>query len=197
MTSAEPSVSIALSRLTSAPRRASIATPIASARVIVGSSPSGTFATIRPIANLNASASGKPAASQPIGRKASPATTATRAISQATRRTWRSSGLSSVSTRSVSAAMRPSSVCMPVLTTSAFASPPTQDDPLNTRFRASIRGPLVSRSSTERYTGCDSPVSVERSTSSAPSIRRPSAEMRSPSASTRTSPGTSVAASIV
>ena len=53
--SAEPSVSTALSRLTRAPRRASVATPTASASVIVGSSPSGTLATIRPIAKLNAS----------------------------------------------------------------------------------------------------------------------------------------------
>ena len=123
MTAVEPSVSTALSRLTSASRRASCATPTASASVIVGSSPSGTFATIRPIVKLTASPSGSPATSQPIGRKTRPAATATPAISHATRRTWRSSGLGSASTRSVSAAIRPSSVCIPVCTTIAFASP--------------------------------------------------------------------------
>ena len=96
ITPAEPSVSTALRRFTSAPRRASVATPTASASVIVGSSPSGTFATISPIAKLAASFSGSPAAKQPIGRNASPTTTATSAISHATRRTCCSSGLGSV-----------------------------------------------------------------------------------------------------
>ena len=118
--------------------------------MIVGSSPSGTLATIRPIAKLSASLSGSPAASHPIGRKAKPARTATSAISQATRRTCCSRGLSSVSTRSVRAAIRPSSVCIPVLTTSALASPPTHDEPLNTRLRASISGPEASSASAER-----------------------------------------------
>ena len=85
ITAAAPSVSTALSRFTSAPRRASAATPTASASVIVGNSPSGTFATIMPIAKLKASCSGSPATSQPIGRNATPTTTATSAISQATR----------------------------------------------------------------------------------------------------------------
>ena len=62
ITPAEPSVSTALSRFTSAPRRARVATPTASASVIVGSSPSGTFATISPIAKLAASFSDSPAA---------------------------------------------------------------------------------------------------------------------------------------
>ena len=87
MTAADPRVSTALSRLTSAPRRASDATPTASASVIVGSKPSGTFATIMPIAKLSASCNGSPATSQPIGRNATPTTIATSAISQATRRT--------------------------------------------------------------------------------------------------------------
>ena len=112
--------------------------------MIVGSSPSGTFATISPIAKLTASLSGSPATSQPIGRNASPAATATTAISQATRRTWRSSGLSSASTRWLSAAIRPSSVCIPVARTSACASPPTQPVPLKTRSRASTGGPAAS-----------------------------------------------------
>ena len=51
MTSVEPSVSTAVSRLTSARRAAIRRTPTASASVIVGSSPSGTLATSSPIAN--------------------------------------------------------------------------------------------------------------------------------------------------
>ena len=72
ITVVEPSVSTAQSRLTRAPRRASWRTPTASASVIVGRRPSGTFATIRPIANVSASSSGSPATSQPSGRNARP-----------------------------------------------------------------------------------------------------------------------------
>ena len=59
ITSVEPSVSTALSRLTTAPRRARLATPPASARVITGSRPSGTLPTISPIARTSASANGE------------------------------------------------------------------------------------------------------------------------------------------
>ena len=152
MTVVDPRVSTALRRLTSAPRRARSPTPTASASVIVGNSPSGTLATIRPIVNLTASFSGRSAPSHPIGKKASPTTTATSAISHATRRTSRSSGLGSASTRSVIAAIRPSSVCIPVPNTSARPSPPTQAVPLNTSSRASSRGPAVSANSDERRT---------------------------------------------
>ncbi len=98
MTLVDPSVSTALSRLTSAPRRARTRTPSASASVMVGSRPSGTFATMRPTANTAASEKGRPA-SMPRGRNARPMTTATTAMSRATRRTWCSSGLSSCSGR--------------------------------------------------------------------------------------------------
>ena len=107
-----PSVSTALSRLTRAPPRASRRTPSASASVIVGSSPSGTLATSRPIANISASWKGSPA-NMPMGRTRCPATTAIRAISHATRRTCRWSGLSSWRVRCDSAAIRPSSVRHP------------------------------------------------------------------------------------
>ncbi len=192
ITEAEPSVSTALSRFTSAPRRASIATPTASESVIVGSSPSGTLATIRPIVKLKASFSGRPATSQPIGRNARPAATATAAISHATRRTCASSGLGSASTRSVSAAIRPSSVCMPVRKTSAFASPPTQVEPLKTRSRASISGPgrvaQVSRAVDRlRLAGQGREVDVERALEE-PGVRRDPVALRRAS---RTSPGTS------
>ena len=54
----------------------------------------------------------------------------------------------------------------------------------------------MSANSGERSTGCDSPVKVDRSTSTAPASRRASAETRSPSANSSTSPGTSARASI-
>ena len=60
------------------------------------SRPSGTLATSSPIANMTASATGQPGPeASPSGTNAKPTTTATTAISQATRRTCRSSGLSS------------------------------------------------------------------------------------------------------
>ena len=61
ITVVEPRVSTADRRLTTAPRRARSRTPTASASVMVGSSPSGTFATINPIAKLSAAASVRPA----------------------------------------------------------------------------------------------------------------------------------------
>ena len=127
ITSVEPSVSTALRRLTSAPRRASAPTATASARVMTGSRPSGTLPASSPTANTTLSRSDSPAPRIASGMKASAIPTATPAISHATRRTWRSSGLGSLAcTRSDSEAMRPSSVCMPVANTTPRASPPRQ-----------------------------------------------------------------------
>jgi len=87
ITLVEPSVSTALSRLITAPRRTSPRTPTARARVITGSSPSGTLPTNSPTANTTASLMGNPATKVPIGMNAAPVTTAIRAISHAPRRT--------------------------------------------------------------------------------------------------------------
>lgn len=160
---------------------------------MVGSSPSGTLATNNPIAKLIAAPQASPASS-PSGKNAIPKPTATAAISQATFFTCRSSGLSSRLTRAVNAAMRPSSVCIPVAVTTARPWPPVHTVPLNTTSRASSSGPATSGASAERETGADSPVSVDRSTSRAPAIRRASAQMLSPSATTSTSPGTNALA---
>ena len=196
MTSVEPSVSTAVSRLTSARRRAIRRTPTASARVIVGSSPSGTLATRRPIAKVTASSSGSPATVAPISRKTPPARTAISAISFATLLTWTWSGLSSARTRWVRAAIRPSSVCMPVAKTTASASPAVHSVPEKTRSSASSSEAVRSPAAALRETGCDSPVSGEASISTEPEISRASPERRSPSSSSRTSPGTSAAAVI-
>ena len=61
ITSVEPSVSTALRRLTSAPRRASARTATASASVMTGSSPSGTLPASRPTANTTLFFSDRPA----------------------------------------------------------------------------------------------------------------------------------------
>ena len=81
MTVVEPRVSTAESRLTTAPLRASSRTPAASARVMVGSRPSGTLATIRPMEKLIAAAQPSPA-QRPTGRNATPTATATAAMIQ-------------------------------------------------------------------------------------------------------------------
>src|SRR5665647_684383 len=191
ITLVEPSVSTAEIRFTRTPLRARTRTPTASASVIVGSSPSGTLATKSPIAKFTASPSDRPATIVPSGMKATPIPTATTAISRATCLTCFSRGLSSWSTRCDSAAIRPSSVCMPVLKTTAVASPPVQLVPLKTRSRASRTGPLVVNGSALRSNGSDSPVSVDRSISTDPDSSRASAETRSPSSIRITSPGTS------
>jgi hypothetical protein len=114
ITSVEPSVSTAVSRLTSARRAAIRLTPPASDRVIVGNSPSGTFATSRPIANVTAAASESPASVVPAAKNSSPAATAIAAINHATRLTCLCSGLISGFTRWESAAIRPSCVAIAV-----------------------------------------------------------------------------------
>ena len=91
--------------------------------------------------------------------------------------------------------MRPSSVCMPVAVTTACASPPVQAVPLNTRSRACSSGPvgvgwLGGAGRRQRFAGQRGQVDLD-----APSMRRASAQMRSPSAITSTSPGTRVRAS--
>ena len=112
--------------------------------MITGSSPSGTFPASNPTANTTLLRTDSPAPKIASGTNAIASATATPAISHATRRTCRSSGLGSSLTRSDSAAIRPSSVCMPVAKTTTCASPPVHVVPLNTRSRASSRGtPIV------------------------------------------------------
>src|ERR1700735_587811 len=92
ITVVDPSVSTADSRLTTAPRRARSRTPTARARVIVGNSPSGTLATINPIAKVAAADQPNPAAT-PTGTNTAPDPTATNAINHAARLTCRSNGV--------------------------------------------------------------------------------------------------------
>ena len=189
ITVVDPRVSTAASRLTTAPRCASSRTPTASASVMVGSSPSGTLATSSPIEKLIAAVQPSPAAS-PAGRKAMANRTATIAMIQVALRTLSSNGLGSLVPRCDNAAMRPSSVCMPVWVTTVIASPPVQVVPLKISSRASRIEPVTMPASGDRVTGRDSPVKADRSTLTEPSMIRASAQTRSPSATTCTSPGT-------
>jgi hypothetical protein len=110
----EPGVSTAISFFTSVWRLAIRRTLAANARVIVGSSPSGTFATSRPIAKTPAPEKLSPATRCPMAMNVTPSPTATSAISRAARLTWSCSGDASSTTVRESAAIRPSCVCIPV-----------------------------------------------------------------------------------
>ena len=139
ITVVEPSVSTALSRLTSAPLAGQRADADGERERDRRQQPLGDVGDEQAdrederLGERQARRAGRAAGTR--GRRP----TATSAISYATRRTWCSSGLSSRPTRSDSAAIRPSSVCMPVAKTSARARPPVQLVPLNTRSRASSR----------------------------------------------------------
>jgi len=87
ITSVEPSVSTAERRLTTAPRRARSRTPMANAKVMTGSSPSGTLPAISPTANTKAAEKLSPPPRVAIGMNAAAMATAIAAISQATVRT--------------------------------------------------------------------------------------------------------------
>ena len=102
--------------------------------MIVGRRPSGTFPISSAIAKDVASWNESPARSVPSGRNARPTDTATMAISHATRRTSRSRGLSSTPVRCDSAAIRPSSVRIPVATATPVASPTVHVAPVKSMF---------------------------------------------------------------
>ena len=176
---------------------ASARTPTASASVIVGSSPSGTLATSRPIAKTTASPSGSPATSVPSGRNASPTDDRDERRSATRRcRTWRSSGLSS----SLDALRQRGDAAELGLHAGgehdAGASPPVQVVPLKTRsLRLEQRAVPCSssvgaREDRQRLAGERRHVDLERAPSS-----RASAEMRSPSSSSEDVAGDELAAS--
>ena len=86
---------------------------MASERVTVGSSPSGTLATMMPMANIALSQKGRPIA-VPIAKNASPRIEANAATRCDRRAISRCSGETSLPTVCVRCAMRPNSVRMPV-----------------------------------------------------------------------------------
>ena len=171
---------------------------IASDSVSVGNSPSGTSATITPMANRNPSRAGVPSQSE-TPKNNNPAPTAKAAI---TFTAWSSSARSGVRPRTtspVNRAMPPSNVSTPVLATTTSPEPAATNVPAKTRFVRSISSVAASRriGSASRDSASDSPVSVELSTRRlVERTTRASAEMRSPSRRSTTSPGTSSAARI-
>ena len=124
-------------RLTRALRRTIRRTPIASARVTVGNRPSGTSATIMPIAKIKLSL-----ISMPTSREVSTKTRLpmVRAIAVITRTIWvtcTSRVLGSRLTTVVRWATWPNSVCAPVAYTTATPRPEATVEPANTRLAIS------------------------------------------------------------
>ena len=183
ITSVEPSVSTALSRLTSAPRRASDPDRDREREGDDRQQPLRDVAGEQPDREDDAVLQRQPGA-EDRDRDERDRDRRPRSPRSARRRGGPASRAGSAPslTRSDSAAMRPSSVRIPVAkTTPRGLARRCALVPLNTRSRASSRGTPGSIRSAERNTGADSPVSVDRSTSTAPAIRRMSAATRSPS----------------
>ena len=139
MTVALPSVSTAGSRRMRTWRAAIRWTPIASAMVTIAGSPSGTAATASDTADMNTSSGGRP--------RTNPSAAVTATIPrQRTSSVWltRASRVCSGVVVSVAPASRcaifPSSVAMPVATTSARAAPAATDVPMKTQSNRSASG---------------------------------------------------------
>ena len=176
ITVVEPSVSTALSRLTSAPRRASDAHADAERERDRRQQALGHVADEQADREDGRGRERQARASVPSGRNArpmhdgddrdDPRDPADLALERALARA-----------RRVATARRcgRARVCIPVANTTARASPPVQVVPLNTRSAASSRPAPPRRNRPERHTGTDSPVSVDVSTSTLPASRRASA----------------------
>ncbi len=180
---AEPRVSTA-SRLRTRALRPAIRWALrASERVTVGSRPSGTNATVTPIAKRNASVHLVPT-SQETAKKASPTPTDSIDIHRTMRSSSRVNGLRGGLAWLASTAISASRVAEPVAVTRPSASPVTR------------KVPPAAGSPSALVTGTLSPVSMDSSTRQpAATISVRSAGTRSPAARTTTSPGTmSVAA---
>ena len=205
ITLTDPSVSTADSRRTRAWQRAIRCTLNASARVTVGSRPSGTFATRIPIANTRLSSGPMPTNSRLRQKATVPIDREITVIVCTMRPTCCSSVLAVRSVPAARWATWPNSVSAPVAYTKASPRPEATLQPASTRVIRSWMGmagpfstPLGSAASglAWRAAGCDSPVSTERSTTRPwASLSRQSAGIRSPSSSWMRSPGTSTSAS--
>ena len=181
----DPSVST-LSRLrTSTCRRAICSAPHASDKVTVGSRPSGTSATVTPMAKTNPSAAGLPSRSEST-KKSPPTPTAMPATVRTRRCSSWVSGLGDSAVVVVSWAIDASRVDVPVAVTVASASPSTTNVPAYSATPASM------------VLGSLSPVSIDVSTSRlCAATVTASAGMRSPESSTIRSSTTTSAASIM
>ena len=164
-----------------------------SARVSVGRSPSGTMATMMPIAKMKAFQKGMPI-SQPSEKKDRPISTARIAVRRLRCAISVRSGETSSAAVCVRCAILPNSVCIPVAKTTALACPDTIDVPASTTFLLSIRSSAAD-GPVSRALGSDSPVTAALLTRTPKaSISRQSAGTLSPGSRWTMSPGTSSSA---
>jgi len=181
----EPNVSTASRLRTSTCRSAIRSAPHANESVTVGSSASGTNATVTPIANTNPSDGSLPNNSA-IPKKNAPTPTATPAM---VRTTWCSptvSGVTGLAVTVASAAIVANRVAPPVAVTTAAADPSTTNVPAN------------SGSFTAPGDGTLSPVSNDVSTKKQAALSTTaSAGTRSPASTSSTSPTTTSSASTI
>ena len=181
----EPSVSTASRLRTRIWRLAICSAPQASERVTVGSSASGTRATVTPMAKMNPSSSGLPTSSE-MRKKRPPTPRAITAVNRTTSCRPRVSGVTGFGDAVVSRAMPARRVCSPVATTTARPSPSTTNVPAYSASRA----PTV--------TAALSPVSIEVSTRRRlATVTVASAGTRSPLSSSSRSSTTTSSASMI
>ncbi len=166
---------------------------IASASVTVGNSPSGTLATRMPIPKRKLSQKGIFSA-RPITKNPTPSAVATIASVRESRTISRWSGERGCPAPCVSVAIFPSSVRMPIATTTARPRPETTCVPAKIMFVA-WAGSTAALSFASRSRGAVSPVIAASTTRMWwASTSRASAGTSSPSATRITSPGTSSSA---
>ncbi len=188
MTVTDPRVSTEVRVLIRAFFRAIRWLPMASARVTVGRRPSGTLATMMPMAKIKFPQKSRPM-KWPMPKKITPVIVAMAAMSRVTLTIsfWR--GESPASTVPVNRAIFPNSVRIPVAKTAALPEPLTTVVPAKAMFGLSISSPGAG--SSLRRIGSDSPVRGALLTvREAEARRRASAGTRSPSVNRITSPGT-------
>jgi len=147
-----------------------------SASVSVGSRPSGTIATMMPIAKITAFQTGTPL-SRPTPKNSRPIATARIPIHRLRYSTSTRSGETAARGACARNAIFPNSVCIPVANTTARARPDTRDVPASTTLFA-CKTVSASHGPASRPCGDDSPVTVELST------RTPNASMSRQSAET-------------
>ena len=194
MTVTEPTVSTAESRRIAAPRSAIRRAPIASVTLSVGNKPSGTSATITPVAKVRAVRNSTFVLSAATDRVAAPARTANTAVRRDRLLTCRSNTDSPRRTPSTRAAIWPIVLSGPVAQTTASAEPLTTPDPDGATQVNAVAGRLLPAAGTgfaSRSTATDSPVIIDISSerlSDASSTQ--SAGMTSPAETRTTSPGT-------
>ena len=128
-----PSVSTAGKWRISALRRAMRCVAMASDSVTVGSRPSGTLATMMPMANIRLAQNGSPR-KNPIRKNATPSAVAKIATNRDSRAISSCRCEVDLSAVWVRWAILPNSVCMPVAKTMARPSPDTNEVPASSTF---------------------------------------------------------------